>query len=90
MPGAAAVIVGDYGKGVVTETLLNELKSMCRARGLWLSLDPKPLNRINLAGLSLAPGRDLYAVIKAVSLDRDTLTRAPWSAEMSNADSTIV
>jgi molybdate transport system ATP-binding protein len=40
--------------------------------------------------LSLAPGRDLYAVIKAVSLDRDTLTRAPWSAEMSNADSTIV
>src|SRR5436190_10114681 len=50
---ADAVIVGDYGKGVVTETLLNELKSMCRARGLWLSLDPKPLNRINLAGLSL-------------------------------------
>jgi molybdate transport system ATP-binding protein len=40
--------------------------------------------------LSLAPGRDLYAVIKAVLLDRDTLTRAPLSAEMSNADSTIV
>jgi molybdate transport system ATP-binding protein len=40
--------------------------------------------------LSLAPGRDLYAVIKAVLLDRDTLTRAPFSAEMSNADSTIV
>jgi molybdate transport system ATP-binding protein len=40
--------------------------------------------------LALAPGRDLYAVIKAVSFDRDALTRAPSSAEMSNADSTIV
>jgi molybdate transport system ATP-binding protein len=40
--------------------------------------------------LSLAPGRDLYAVIKAVLLDRDTLTRGPLSAEMLNADSTIV
>lgn len=40
--------------------------------------------------LSLAPERDLYAVIKAVSLDRDTMTRAPSSAQMSNADSTIV
>jgi molybdate transport system ATP-binding protein len=44
----------------------------------------------SIDSLSLTPGRDLYAVIKAVSLDRDTLTRAPWSAEMSNADSTIV
>jgi molybdate transport system ATP-binding protein len=40
--------------------------------------------------LSLAPERDLYAVIKAVSLDRDTMTRAPSSAQLSNADSTIV
>jgi molybdate transport system ATP-binding protein len=44
----------------------------------------------SIDNLSLAPGRDLYAVIKAVLLDRDTLTRAPWSAEMSNADSTII
>ena len=50
---ADAVVIGDYGKGVVTEALLKELKPMCRARGLWLSLDPKPLNKIDLAGLSL-------------------------------------
>jgi D-glycero-beta-D-manno-heptose-7-phosphate kinase len=48
-----AVIVGDYGKGVVTQPLLNELKSLCRARGVWLSFDPKPVHRLNLAGLSL-------------------------------------
>jgi molybdate transport system ATP-binding protein len=44
----------------------------------------------SIDNLSLAPGRDLYAVIKAVSLDRDALTRAPLSAEMSNADSTVI
>jgi len=48
-----AVIVGDYGKGVVTQALLDGLKHICRARGVWLSLDPKPVHRLQLAGLSL-------------------------------------
>src|SRR5581483_3768332 len=51
--GAAAIIVGDYGKGVVTQELLDELKELCRARGVWLSLDPKPVHHLNLNGLSL-------------------------------------
>ena len=50
---AAAVIVGDYGKGVVTQPLLDELKKLCRSHGVWLSLDPKPVHRLNLSGLSL-------------------------------------
>ena len=50
---ADAVIVGDYGKGVVTQTLLNEIKSLCRARAVWLSLDPKPVHQLNLTNLSL-------------------------------------
>jgi len=53
LPRAAAVIVGDYGKGVVTQPLLNEIKSLCRARGIWLSFDPKPVHHLNLCGLSL-------------------------------------
>jgi rfaE bifunctional protein kinase chain/domain len=53
LPGADAVIVGDYGKGVVTQLLLNEMKSLCRERGIWLSLDPKPVHQLNLNGLSL-------------------------------------
>ena len=51
--GASAVIVGDYGKGVVTQTLLDSLKTLCRERGVWLSLDPKPIHHLNLTGLSL-------------------------------------
>jgi D-beta-D-heptose 7-phosphate kinase/D-beta-D-heptose 1-phosphate adenosyltransferase len=50
---ADAVVIGDYGKGVVTQALLNEIKSLCRARGVWLSLDPKPVHHLNLSGLSL-------------------------------------
>jgi D-beta-D-heptose 7-phosphate kinase/D-beta-D-heptose 1-phosphate adenosyltransferase len=53
LPKTTAAIVGDYGKGVVTQPLLNELKLLCRARGVWLSVDPKPVHHLNLAGLSL-------------------------------------
>ena len=50
---ADAVIIGDYGKGVVTQPLLDEIKTLCRERGLWLSLDPKPVHHLDLSHLSL-------------------------------------
>jgi len=53
LPGTDAVIIGDYGKGVVTQPLLDEIKKLCRTRGVWLSLDPKPVHRLDLSGLSL-------------------------------------
>lgn len=53
LDGTAAVIVGDYGKGVVTQPLLDAIKSLCRKRGIWLSLDPKPVHHLDLRGLSL-------------------------------------
>ncbi len=53
LPGVAALIVGDYGKGVVSQPLLDEIKQLCRRRGIWLSLDPKPVHGIDLTGLSL-------------------------------------
>ena len=53
LPQTGAVIVGDYGKGTVTEALLDGIKQICRARGVWLSVDPKPVHHLDLAGLSL-------------------------------------
>ena len=50
---AAAVIVCDYGKGVITQSLLDEIKRLCRSHGVWLSLDPKPVHHLTLNGLSL-------------------------------------
>jgi len=48
-----AVIIGDYGKGVVTQWLLDGIKKLCHERGVWLSFDPKPIHRLDLGGLSL-------------------------------------
>lgn len=53
LSSCSAVIVGDYGKGVVTQPVLDQLKRWCREKGIWLSLDPKPVHHLNLAGLSL-------------------------------------
>jgi rfaE bifunctional protein kinase chain/domain len=53
LKGTAAVIIGDYGKGMVTQQLLNEVKDLCKANGIWLSLDPKPVHHLDLSGLSL-------------------------------------
>jgi D-beta-D-heptose 7-phosphate kinase/D-beta-D-heptose 1-phosphate adenosyltransferase len=53
LDGVDAVIVGDYGKGVVSQALLDELRVECRLRGIWISLDPKPVHQLHLAGLSL-------------------------------------
>ena len=53
LPGADAIVVGDYNKGVVTQELLDGLRALCQPRGIWLSLDPKPPHQLDLSGLSL-------------------------------------
>jgi D-beta-D-heptose 7-phosphate kinase/D-beta-D-heptose 1-phosphate adenosyltransferase len=53
LAGCSAVILCDYGKGVITQPLLDQIKAWCRARGIWLSLDPKPVHPLDLSGLSL-------------------------------------
>jgi molybdate transport system ATP-binding protein len=44
------------------------------------------LTRKSVAALRLAPGRNVYAVIKSVALDRDALGRAPGLAADATAD----
>src|SRR5215510_2243298 len=53
MANSVAVVVGDFGEGVVTQPLLDALKQLCRKHGVWLSVDPKPVHHLNLTGLSL-------------------------------------
>ena len=76
--GASAVIVGDYGKGVVTQPLLDGIKKLCRERGIWLSLDPKPVHHLNLSGLSLiTPNRK--EAFELAGLPDDTRAANPFS-----------
>ncbi len=53
LDGADALILGDYAKGVITQPLLDAVSKLCRERGIWLSLDPKPLHSLDLSGVSL-------------------------------------
>jgi D-beta-D-heptose 7-phosphate kinase/D-beta-D-heptose 1-phosphate adenosyltransferase len=74
---ADAAIICDYGKGVVTQHLLNEIKSLCRARGVWLSLDPKPYH-LNLSGLSLiTPNRK--EAFELANIPDETRNRNPFA-----------
>jgi D-beta-D-heptose 7-phosphate kinase/D-beta-D-heptose 1-phosphate adenosyltransferase len=50
---ADAVVIGDYGKGVLSQALLDGVRDRCKKSGRWLSLDPKPVHRLDLRGLSL-------------------------------------
>ncbi len=68
---ADAVSIGDYAKGVVTQPLVDGLRERCRARGRWLSLDPKPGHALNLRHVSLlTPNRkeafELAGVVDSV------------------------
>ncbi|HTI68489.1 MAG TPA: D-glycero-beta-D-manno-heptose-7-phosphate kinase [Candidatus Limnocylindria bacterium] len=53
LPKADAVVLGDYGKGVITQRIVDELSAECRAQGKWLSIDPKPVHALQLQGVSL-------------------------------------
>jgi rfaE bifunctional protein kinase chain/domain len=80
LPGAAAAIVGDYGKGTITQPLLDEIKARCRRHGVWLSLDPKPVHHLNLQGLSLiTPNRK--EAFELANLEDDTRTTDPLADE---------
>ena len=53
LEGAGAVSVGDYGKGSSRSPCSIGLSCRCTARNCWLSMDPKPIHRRTLTGLSL-------------------------------------
>src|SRR5471032_1289025 len=75
---ADAVIVGDYGKGVVTQSLLNGIKPLCHDRGVWLSLDPKPVHHLNLSNLSLiTPNRK--EAFELADLPDETKNKNPFA-----------
>ncbi len=65
LPQADAVIVGDYGKGLITQVLIDGLRGPCRAAGCWLSIDPKPVHQLELTGVSLlTPNRkEAFALV---------------------------
>lgn len=88
LPDTDAVIVGDYCKGVVTQSLLDRLKALCRPRGVWLSMDPKPFHSLDLSGLSLiTPNRkEAFALAGIEDATRGKTAPLEDSALMETAE----
>jgi D-glycero-beta-D-manno-heptose-7-phosphate kinase len=81
LKSAAAVILCDYAKGVVTQQLVNKVKALCHNRGVWLSVDPKPSHQLNLAGVSLlTPNRK--EAFELAALQDDGPARVPAQDKM--------
>ncbi len=48
-----AVIISDYGKGVITKPLLEQVIEICRARDIFVAVDPKETNFHNYRNVSV-------------------------------------
>lgn len=50
---ADAVIVSDYAKGVVSESLIAIIQEVAKKKGVFTAIDPKPKRRLNFQGFDL-------------------------------------
>lgn len=50
---AKGLIISDYGKGVITKTLLDELISLARQKGIFIAVDPKETHFMNYRKVSV-------------------------------------
>lgn len=48
-----AVIISDYGKGVITESLLGKIIPVCRDKGIFVAVDPKEAHFFNYRKVSI-------------------------------------
>lgn len=52
-PQYDAVIISDYAKGAVTNTVMDCLRGLQEKHRIFLAMDPKPRNRVRMIGLNL-------------------------------------
>ncbi|WP_297597857.1 D-glycero-beta-D-manno-heptose-7-phosphate kinase [uncultured Cetobacterium sp.] len=58
LDGLNAVILSDYDKGVLTPKVVKRIISLCREKGIIVTVDPKPKNAMNYVGAtSMTPNR---------------------------------
>jgi rfaE bifunctional protein kinase chain/domain len=53
LTGVSAVIISDYGKGVITQTLLSGLIGLCNDKEVFVAVDPKDTHFMNYKQVSL-------------------------------------
>ena len=52
--GAAGIVIEDYGKGVITQPMVDMALTFGREQGILVGMDPKDNHELNVAGITLA------------------------------------
>lgn len=79
-PQLDAIIIEDYGKGFVTEALVNVVSTIARETNLLVTVDPSPRNPLTWSGVSLVKPNRLEA-FAAAGLEDSHLNVAPEQNE---------
>ena len=72
LPDLDAVIIEDYGKGFVTQPLVELLVRLCQGAGKILTVDPNPRNPLDWKGATLVKPNRLEAFAAAGMEDKHT------------------
>ena len=51
-PSLDGIVIEDYGKGLITQDLVDEISAIAREAGVLITVDPNPKNPIHWAGVS--------------------------------------
>jgi len=81
IPDMDVVLISDYGKGLLTNTLLKKIISVGRQHGKKILADPKGLDFLRYAGVSLlTPNKKEAAIASGIEItDDETLFKAGYN-----------
>jgi len=80
IPDIHAIIISDYGKGVITYKLLHELIELCKQNNVFISVDPKDTHFMNYKRVSLiTPNHQEAGFVYGKRIkDESTLEEVGW------------
>lgn len=87
------VIISDYGKGVITASLLEKIIPACREKGIFVAVDPKETHFFNYKGVSvITPNHHEagFAAGKRIKTDEDLNYVGKYLLDKLRADSILI
>ena len=88
-----AVVISDYGKGVITKDVLERVTNLCNERGVFVAVDPKETNFHNYKNVSLVTPNHHeagFAYGRKIVSDKDLIVVGQGLLEKLNARSILI
>ncbi len=91
VPGASAVILSDYGKGVLSPRIIAQLIAQARMRGIPVFVDPKTDDFSRYRGATcITPNLQELATASKMPVDTDGAVEAAARRVLADADATAI